>query len=159
MLKGEDLNLDKIGADDAMPNISALQREVLVDQIANRGSKPDAAAREADIGLKNFRKWRNENESFGLFIEELELAFHNRLRKRVADAIDHLADKDNDAAQVADKAMKFLERIDPEFGTKHTSIAVTDKTSLPNINTTDDADIQKVMREAQEAANAGPTGG
>lgn len=158
MLKGDDFNVDKIGSDDALPDISALQREVLIDQIANKGSKAEAAALQADIGLRKFRKWMEENESFKIFIEELTLTFNNRLRRRVVDAIEHLADKDNDAAQVADKGIKMLERLDPSFGTKHTSLTIDEKPQLPNVSTKDDAEVQAVFKQAEEAANAHKTG-
>lgn len=132
------------------PRLTGIMLDVMKREIVENGVKPSAAAYRAGMSRGLFKDLMN-NEAFSALVEDLQGEYKARIYSYVNNSLERLA-KAKDDVQVMDKGMKLLERIDQEFGTKHSSLSVN-KPNAPKINPETDPEIQSMISQAERISN------
>jgi len=121
-----------------------LVRDIIKHHI-ERGNTPAGAAAEAGISRSVFNRWM-ETEEFSGWINALKDKLVGNIREEIL--ADCTAVEDPKAR--AEVKIKHLERIDPEYGTKHIDVK-EDKKGIERVNY--EKEFEGIMKEAEKAAN------
>jgi hypothetical protein len=144
----DEYNLDGFLPND--PNWDKGVQEILRRCIVDEGATPKAAAVQAGLSINTFKTWMGYPD-FSDWIVGLQQRHFSLQRKNIVDSIDQIEDpKDS-----AEKTIKYLEHIDPEFSTKRIMDIKQTKEGEDD-NWANDPELQNVLDEAERAKDSDP---
>jgi hypothetical protein len=113
-----------------------------------RGMSPKSAAAQAGIPSKTFKEWM-QYDSFASVIDTIQAQIVGEIEATVYETLKAIPDEN----QKANTAIKHLERMKPEYGTKHIDIK---DDGGEKVDIKIDGTIEDITKQANEHADRVP---